>query len=114
MGCELVDELQPPVDQLHRLPPGAAVQPGLAAAGGGQVLVVRQFADLLGRVGRAVAEQAVQQEHVEEAQRLGVDADGLERVEVHQAHLDVLHPALAQRVQRALAGKITRLGRMVP
>jgi hypothetical protein len=42
-------------------------------------------------------------------------ADGLEGVQVQQAHLDVLDAALAQRVQRPLAlGRITRLGRMVP
>jgi glutamate--cysteine ligase len=37
----------------------------------------------------------MQQEHVEEAHRVGVDADRLERIEVHQAHLDVLDAANA-------------------
>ena len=49
-------------------------------------------------------EQAMQQEDVEEAAGRRGDADRRERIEVHQAHLDVLDAALAQRVQRALAG----------
>jgi hypothetical protein len=55
----------------------------------------------------------VQQEDVEK-RIVGRDAHRHEGVEVHAAHLDVLDAALAQRVQRALAGWITRLGRMVP
>jgi hypothetical protein len=46
----------------------------------------------------------MQQEDVEEAHGLRLDADRHEGVEVHQAHLDVFHAALAQRMQRALAG----------
>jgi hypothetical protein len=52
----------------------------------------------------------VQQEDVEKAHGLGVDAHRLEGVEVHAAHLDVFDAALAQRVQRALAGVDHALG----
>jgi hypothetical protein len=52
----------------------------------------------------------VQQEDVDEARRVGVDAHRLEGVEVHAAHLDVLDAALAQRVQRPLAGMDHALG----
>ena len=45
----------------------------------------------------------MQQEDVQEPNRFRRDADGAERVEVHGAHLDVLHAALAQCVQRPLA-----------
>ena len=55
-------------------------------------------------------EQAVQQEHVENAHGRRVDADREERVEVHQPHLDVLDPALAQCVQRPLARTDAALG----
>ena len=58
---------------------------------------------VLRRVERARRQQGVQHEHVEEAHRLARDADRLERIEVHAAQLDVLHAALAQRMQRPLA-----------
>src|SRR5918994_1685445 len=73
-------------------------------------LVARDGKELLRRVGRAVLEQAVQQQDVEEAHGLRRDADRHERVEVHQPHLDVLDAALAQGVQRALAGLDAPLG----
>ena len=106
----LLDQLQAPVDQRHRLAAAAQRQARLAAARGRQVLVVREVGDLLRRVVGTVAQQAVQQEHVEEAHRLGVDAHGLEGIEVHEPDLDVLHAALAQRMQRALAGVDHALG----
>jgi hypothetical protein len=78
-------------------------QPGFAAARCDALLVARDRADFLRRVGRAFAQHAVQEENIEQAHRLRSDAGRRERVEVHQAHLDVFHAALAQRVQRALA-----------
>ena len=65
---------------------------------------------LLWRVGRTVLQQAMQQEHVEDAHGLRVDAHRAEWIEVHQPHLDVLDTAFAQRVQRTLARADTTLG----
>ena len=55
-------------------------------------------------------EQAVQQEHVQQAHGARVDAEREERIDVDAAHLDVLDAALAQRVQRPLAGTDALLG----
>src|SRR5467141_4267655 len=74
------------------------------------LLVAPYCGDLLRRVGRAVCEQAVQQEQVEEAAGRRPDADRAERIEVHQAHFDVLDAAAAQGVQRALPGVDAALG----
>ena len=103
-------QLMAPVGQFHGLAVALQLQTGLAATGGGQMLVVGHVGNFLRTVGRAVGQQAVHQEHVEKVQGLGVDADGLERVEVEQAHFHVLHTALAQRMQRALAGEDGALG----
>jgi hypothetical protein len=56
----------------------------------------------------------VQQEDIEEGDRARADADRLERIEVEATHFHVFDATLAQRVQRPLAGRITRLGRIVP
>src|ERR1041384_1247205 len=52
----------------------------------------------------------MEQEHVEEAAGRRGDADRRERIEVHQPHLDVLDAALAQGVERTLAGTDAPLG----
>ena len=85
--------------------PAAALehQAGLAAEGRGLVLVAAQRGNLLRRVGRAVGEQAMQQEDIEEADVLRRDADRHEGIEVEQPHFDVFDAALAQRMQRPLA-----------
>nr|GEU28338.1 hypothetical protein [Tanacetum cinerariifolium] len=64
----------------------------------------------LRRDGRAVLERAEQQEGVQQAAGLHADAHRLERVHVHAAHLDVLHAARAQRLDRPLAGLDHALG----
>jgi hypothetical protein len=76
----------------------------LASARRDAVLVARDRGDLGRRVGRALGEQAIKQEDVEEAAGRRGDADRRERVEVHEAHLDILDAALAQGVERTLAG----------
>mmetsp|Transcript_49007 Transcript_49007/g.115102 ORF Transcript_49007/g.115102 Transcript_49007/m.115102 type:complete len:356 (+) Transcript_49007:1851-2918(+) len=85
-------------------------QARLAAMAGDAMLVAGVGRDLLGRVPGAVAVQAMQQEGIEHPHRVGADADRLEGVEVHQPHLDVLDAALAQRMQRPLAGADHALG----
>ena len=106
----LRQHLRGPVHQQHALALALEPQAGLAPAFGRLVLVVLEFGNFRRGVGRAVGQQAVQQEHVEQAHGLRRDAHGLERVEVHQAHLDVLHAALAQRMQRTLATAHRALG----
>ena len=85
------------------MPAAQQRQPRFTPLGCGKLLVVRHLADFFRAVGRAGGNQAMQQEGVEEAQGLRVDAHGLERVEVKQTHLHVLHPPLAQGVQRPFA-----------
>jgi hypothetical protein len=83
---------------------------GLATALSDLTLVAHQGGDFVRRVRRAVAEQAMQQKHIQKAHGLGGDADGLKRVQVHQPYFDVLHAALAQRMQRTLSGVDGALG----
>src|SRR2546427_11131963 len=71
------------------------------------LLVAPYRGDLLRRVGRAVGEQAVQQEQVEEAAGRRPDADRAERIEVHQAHFDVPDAAPAPGGQGAPPGADT-------
>ena len=99
----LREHLAAPVDERRLAAPAFEPQSRLAAARGDALLVASERGDLLRRVRRAVAQQAMQQVHVEQVHRCGHDADGQERVEVHEPHLDVLDAALAQRVQRPLA-----------
>ena len=101
---QLFQQFQAPLGQRHALPLELQAQAGFAPACGGEVLVVRQFADFGGRVGWAVRQQTMQQKHIQKAQRARANADHLEGVQVHQPHFDVFHPALAQRVQGPLAG----------
>ena len=104
------EHLVGPVAQWHIAAAALQLQAGLAAALGSQMLVVLEFGDFFGRVGRAVALQAVQQEHVQHAHGALRNAHGLERIEVHQPHFDIFHTALAQRMQRALAAVHGALG----
>ena len=67
------------------------------------MLVTRIGGDFLRRVVRAFAQQAMQEEHIEQPDRGCRDAHRLERVEVHQAHFHVLDAAFPQRMQRAFA-----------
>src|SRR5215468_2568305 len=62
-------------------------QAWLAAPRGDPLLVADNCDKLLRRVWRAVAHQAVEQEHVEHATRARVDPDRLEGIEVHQPYL---------------------------
>ena len=75
-------------------------QPGFATALGHGVPVGGLGGRDLRAVGRAVGQQAVQQEDVEEADGLGRDADGAEGIQVHQPHFDILHAPGSQRGQR--------------
>ena len=99
-----------PVHQQHFRTVALQTQARLATTLGRQVLVVLECSDLVGRIRRAVAEQRMQQEQVQEAHGLGVDAHVEERVQVHQAHFHVLHAAFAQRMQRTLTGRDHALG----
>ena len=67
----------------------------LAAAHRDTLQVAPHFVDLLRRVGRAVAHQALQQERIQEAAGLRRDADRAERIKVHQPDLDIFHPPFA-------------------
>ena len=58
---------------------------------------------VLHRDRRAGVERAEQQKGVQKAAGLDADADRLEWIDVEAAHLDVLHPALAQRLDWPLA-----------
>ena len=60
--------------------------------------------DFLRCVGRAFAQQAMQQEDVEKMHRPRGDADGAKGIEIHQTNLDVLDTAIAQRVQWPFTG----------
>ncbi len=106
----LGEDLAQPVDQQHLDAAALQLQAGLAAAGGHALLVAAELGNLVGRVERALVEQAVQQEDVDHAHRGRRDAGRHERIEVHAAHLDVLDAAFAQRVQRALAREDHALG----
>ena len=70
---------------------------------GDQPLIAGGRPDLAGRIARTVAQQAVQQEDVEQANRVGVDPEGHEGIDVQAPDFDVLDAALAQRMQRALS-----------
>src|SRR2546426_115707 len=102
--------LAAPLNQLELIRISLQLQSRLPPAQRDALLVAPYRGDLLRGVGRAVGEQAVQQEQVEEAAGRRPDADRAERVEVHQAHFDVLDAALAQRVERALPGIDAALG----
>ena len=52
----------------------------------------------------------MQKKHVQKACRLRVDTDRLKRIEVHQAHFDILNAPLAQSVQGALSREDHPLG----
>src|SRR5207302_8551528 len=99
----LGEDLAAPSGQPTLLGVAVELQARLAAAQRDALLVAPHRGNLLRRVGRAVGEQAVQQEHVEQAAGRRPDADRAERIEVHQAYFDVLDAAAAQGVQRALA-----------
>src|SRR5439155_5108444 len=97
------EHFRAPLAQLDHLAVAVQPQAGLAAAGRGAQLVAPDGLDLLPRVGRAFGQEAMQEKDVQEPHRVRGDADGREGIEVHRAHLYVLDPALAQRVQRPLA-----------
>ncbi len=103
-------DLAAPLHQRHAAARALQAQPGLAAALGREVLVALEGSDLGGGVGRAVRQQAVQQEHVQQPHGRRLDAHRREGIEVHEPHLHVLHAAVAQRVQRTLAGAHGALG----
>ena len=84
--------------------PRSSESPGSRPRAATRCLLRTTAASSSGRVGRAFVQQTVQQEHVEKAHRVRGDADRVKGIEVHQAHLDVLDAAVAQRVQRPLAG----------
>ena len=109
-GAERSHQLGTPFHQRDFLAPALQPQAGLAAPGGGVVLVAGQCGDFVGGVVRAVGQQAVQQEDVDEAHGLRVDAHRQEGVQVEQAHLDVFHAPLAQGMQGALAREDHPLG----
>ena len=100
---QLAQHLGGPVGQRHFHAAAGKLEARLAAALGHQMLVALERFDFGGAVGRAVAEQAVQQEHIQKAHGLLVYAHGQEGIEVHQPHFHVFHAARAQSVQRALA-----------
>ena len=99
-----------PLGERHFLAVPNKPQTRLASARGDGELVLGHGRELLRCIGRAVAEQAMQQEHVEEAHRVGGDPDRHERIEVHQPHLDILDAAVAQGMQRAFARPDHALG----
>ena len=69
----------PFVQRRPRRKPRSSESPGAAPSRGDALLVAHDGGELLGRVGRAVAQQAVQQEHVEKAHRVRGDADRARR-----------------------------------
>ena len=93
-----------PAGQRHFASGSLEQQAGLAPTRRRLVLVVLELGNFLWVVGRAVAEQAMQQEDIQKTHGRGVDAHRLERVEVHQAHFNIFNPALAQRMQGPLPG----------
>jgi hypothetical protein len=80
------------------------VQVRIAAVVDDAGLVLFILTLLARRDGRALAEQAHQQEHVGKGALLGCDADVHKRVQVEQAHFDVFHAIFFQRQGRALMG----------
>ena len=106
----LLEDVAAPFEERYFFRSADESQARLAAARCGALLVADDRRELLRRVGRAVAEQAVQQEHVEEAHRACGDADRLERIQVHQPDLDVLDATTAQGMQRTLARTDHALG----
>lgn len=93
------EQLVRPDLQFHRLAaalqlqarPPAFLDHGEEVVGGVAALAVQQ---------RAVAERAEQQEGVEEARLVQVDAQRQERVDVQAAHFHVLHAASGQGLHR--------------
>ena len=102
--------LRTPIEQRHFL--GAAPQPQsrLAPPRRRQLLIAHIVGNFLWRIRRAVPQQAMQQEYVQDAHGLRVDAHRTEWIDIHQPHLDILDASLAQRVQRTLARANTTLG----
>ena len=109
-GRELAHQIQTPIGQRHRGFTALQLQPRLAPAFGHALLVARHGGNFLRRIVRTGVAQAMQQKHVQETQGLGVDANWLKGIEVHQAHFDIFDPAFAQRVQRAFPLKNYPLG----
>ena len=97
-------QLFSPLGQRHLLAIAQQPQARLTSARCRQVLVVFDFGNFLRCVGRAGRHQAMQQKHVQKPGGFCGNAHRHQRVQVHQAHFHVFHPAFAQRVQRALAG----------
>ena len=84
--------------------PRTSVEAGLPAAPGHEA-VIAVDAFLLGhRDRRARLQQAIDQEHLEEAQLALVDADGVPGADVQGPQLDVLHAAAPERRRGPLAG----------
>ena len=104
------EQFQPPVLQQHRLSGAAQGQPRLAALSDSQGEVVGAFAAFGAAHVRAVFQGAEQQEGIEEACGDQIDAQRQERVDVQAAHLDILHAARAERLDRPLAGFGDALG----
>ncbi|MNQ11504.1 hypothetical protein D3C85_243930 [compost metagenome] len=76
--------------------------------GAGEILGVLAAFRIAGE--RAVLQRAKQQKGVEEVTGRRADAQRLERVDIEAAHFHVLHAALGQRMQRALAAVRHALG----
>ena len=72
----------PPLRQTHRVLATFELQPRLTSEGCRFVLVAADLRDLLRRVQRAIGEQAMQQEHIDQAHGLDLDAHRLEGMEV--------------------------------
>ena len=102
--ADALDEFQRPVLERYFNAVAGERQGRVAAFLDGAGEVARMDLAFVGADQGALFEGAEQQEGVEEAAGLQADADRLERVDVEAAHLDVLHPAVAQRLHRTLAG----------
>src|SRR5690606_32462251 len=107
--AEAIDDLEAPRAELARRPAAREREfPPPSLARDGEVARV-DLALLVGVDRRAFGEQTVEEQKLDEGQRVPVDADRVGRAEIERADLDVLDAAAAQRDGRAIGRALARL-----
>ena len=99
-----------PLPSQHVLRATHQLQLWVAALGGHLALVLRKLAHLGWTVHWTVAEHGPQQKGIQHTHGVGIDAHIQIGLQVHAAHLDILHAAIAQGMQGTLAPARDALG----
>src|SRR5690606_3178114 len=107
--AETIDDLEAPRAELARRSAARERQPRPPPLARDGEIARIDLALLVGVDRRAFGEQTVEEQQLEERQRVPVDADRVGRAEIERADLDVLHAAAAQRDRRALGPALPRL-----